>query len=170
VRQPSKRVVSYLYLGSAGAANLLSNLDDLSITGIVNCTNDHEVPNHYGGKIEYIRIAIYDEDQAQILPYLAGAVVFIHRHICGGGAVLVHCKRGASRSATVVIAYLMAYRSLSRDEAFCQVKRRRRLVSPNEGFWDQLNEFEKDLAKTQDLAQLEMPPPTEESVNDAKFD
>jgi hypothetical protein len=49
--------------------------------------------------------------------------------------------RGVSRSASVVIAFLVASQGLSRDEAYVIVRRRRPLASPNLGFWEQLGEF-----------------------------
>lgn len=41
---------------------------------------------------------------------------------------------GVSRSATIVIAYLMKKRKLSYDDAFKFVKTRRVIVWPNDGF------------------------------------
>ena len=42
--------------------------------------------------------------------------------------VLVHCMAGVSRSATLVIAYLMKSRNVSFNEAFAIVKSKRKLV------------------------------------------
>lgn len=49
------------------------------------------------------------------------------------GAVLVHCYFGVSRSATVVIAYIMKKYGLSYSEAFEKVKAKRSIVYPNQG-------------------------------------
>jgi len=56
--------------------------------------------------------------------------------------VLVHCEMGVSRSATVVLAYLVRYHGMSRDEAYLAVRKRRPMVNPNPGFWKQLEAFE----------------------------
>ncbi|XP_023720741.1 dual specificity protein phosphatase MPK-4 isoform X1 [Cryptotermes secundus] len=58
------------------------------------------------------------------------------------GAVLVHCYFGVSRSATVVIAYIMKKYELSFEDAFERVKSRRRFVGPNPGFTSQLHLYE----------------------------
>ena len=48
--------------------------------------------------------------------------------------VLVHCAMGMSRSATVVIMYLMKKFNLCLDDALSLVKERRHVVDPNSGF------------------------------------
>jgi protein-tyrosine phosphatase len=57
--------------------------------------------------------------------------------------VLVHCYAGVSRSATITIAYIMKTSSKKFENAFEEVKKRRICISPNEGFIDQLKDFEK---------------------------
>ena len=52
---------------------------------------------------------------------------------------------GVSRSATIVIAYLMWTQHLKYKEALEKVKEKRPLVGPNEGFEKQLEMFEKYL-------------------------
>lgn len=55
-----------------------------------------------------------------------------------GGVVFVHCNAGVSRSAAVVIAYLMKLKKLSYLEAFDVLKKERPCIKPNEGFVKQL--------------------------------
>lgn len=62
-----------------------------------------------------------------------------------GGKVLIHCRAGISRSATVCIAYLMYGGHLTLDEAHDYLKRCRPLISPNLNFMRQLAEFETCL-------------------------
>ncbi|GIL80227.1 hypothetical protein Vretimale_17425 [Volvox reticuliferus] len=58
------------------------------------------------------------------------------------GVVLVHCMAGMSRSASVVVAYLMWGDHLPYVEAFKQVKAARPCIYPNLGFLLQLWEWE----------------------------
>ena len=62
-----------------------------------------------------------------------------------GGKVLVHCKAGVSRSATVCIAYLMCCKSMTFEQAFEFVRAKRSIISPNISFMQQLIEFEHVL-------------------------
>jgi protein-tyrosine phosphatase len=52
---------------------------------------------------------------------------------------------GISRSASIVVAYLMYKNKMSYDEAFDEVKNKRSVISPNIGFQEQLKKFEKIL-------------------------
>jgi len=63
-----------------------------------------------------------------------------------GGKILIHCRAGISRSATICIAYLMYAGRLTLDEAHDYLKRRRPLISPNLNFMRQLAEFGSSLA------------------------
>jgi Icc-related predicted phosphoesterase len=61
------------------------------------------------------------------------------------GNVLVHCEQGMSRSATIVIAYLMYSMDITYQQAHLLVKRARPFICPNDGFVEQLQIFEKRL-------------------------
>jgi protein-tyrosine phosphatase len=50
------------------------------------------------------------------------------------GNTLIHCRHGASRSASFVIAYLMSEQQLSFEDAFALAKSKRSSVSPNVSF------------------------------------
>lgn len=54
---------------------------------------------------------------------------------------MVHCYYGVSRSATIVIAYIMKKYRLKYDRAFERVKAKRILTQPNPGFIQQLRLF-----------------------------
>ena len=63
----------------------------------------------------------------------------------GEEKILVHCRAGASRSATIVIAYLMWTKKMEYGKALQFVKDKRFIVFPNDGFREQLKMFEKLL-------------------------
>lgn len=63
------------------------------------------------------------------------------------GKVLVHCHVGVSRSATLVLAYLMLKQNLTLVEAICAVKDNRGVI-PNRGFLRQLIKLDGQLFGT----------------------
>jgi predicted protein tyrosine phosphatase len=72
-------------------------------------------------------------------------------------AVLVHCGAGVSRSAALVIAYLMRRFTWPAERAREHCRARRSLVNPNQGFWRQLCAFEAQLGITQRCAHAARP-------------
>lgn len=69
--------------------------------------------------------------------------------------VFIHCVGGRSRSASIVIAYLMKYgeadtnSKMTFKEAYEYASKRRAVVAPNHGFLEQLIDYEKHLCKAQ---------------------
>ena len=61
--------------------------------------------------------------------------------------VLVHCKQGVSRSATLIIAYVMKATGKTMNEAYAMVKDKSPVISPNLVLIYQLNEYEKEMRK-----------------------
>lgn len=59
--------------------------------------------------------------------------------------MLVHCARGISRSAALVLAYLMLREGLTLVEAVEAVRRHRNIL-PNAGFLKQLCQLDSALA------------------------
>ena len=69
----------------------------------------------------------------------------------GAGGVFVHCAMGKSRSATLVVAYLMWKYSLDAGMALGQLCEGRPVCDPNPGFKEQLSVWEKMCrAQTED--------------------
>lgn len=54
----------------------------------------------------------------------------------------MHCHRGMSRSASLVIAFKMKHRNMSLGEAFDRTKACRSCIRPNDGFLGQLHKYE----------------------------
>ena len=67
--------------------------------------------------------------------------------------MLVHCNAGVSRSAAIVIAYLMYSQHLNYQQAFDLVKSKRPAIRPNDGFVAELKQLQDDLF-TKSLAKI----------------
>ena len=52
--------------------------------------------------------------------------------------MVVNCAAGVSRSATVVLAWLMSRKKMTLFDAFAFLRSKRRFVYPNKGFWELL--------------------------------
>jgi protein-tyrosine phosphatase len=99
--------------------------------------------------ITYLRIIIDDADDEHISKHFEATSAFIQQHLGEGHAVLVHCYAGISRSATVCIAFLMRNRDLSLNQAYAVVEVVRSIIYPNEGFYKQLQEYERKLRSSE---------------------
>jgi protein-tyrosine phosphatase len=64
---------------------------------------------------------------------------FIKEAKNNGGKVLIHCKMGISRSASVTISFLMKENELDLETAMRKVKKARSIVSPNKSFIKQVS-------------------------------
>lgn len=65
-----------------------------------------------------------------------------------GKKVLVHCQQGASRSATLIIAYGMyIHKDMSATEAYALAQSKSRWVNPNMSLLFSLNDFKKIIDK-----------------------
>ncbi|KAI5650592.1 hypothetical protein M9H77_36597 [Catharanthus roseus] len=89
--------------------------------------------------------SLSDREDVNISQYFEDCFEFIEEAKKSGGGVLVHCFLGRSRSATIVVAYLMKKHGMSLAQALAHVKERRPVAGPNSGFIAQLQNLEKTL-------------------------
>ncbi|KAG5927646.1 hypothetical protein E4U53_002833 [Claviceps sorghi] len=95
---------------------------------------------------EYIHIP-WDHN-TDIAPDLLHLCEIIEDRTKNGQKVLVHCQQGASRSASLIIAYGI-YQSpeLSVNDAYYAAQAKSRWISPNMKLMYSLQDFQKDLSK-----------------------
>ncbi|EPS65926.1 hypothetical protein M569_08851, partial [Genlisea aurea] len=132
-----------LYLGSVGAAENWFSLRKLNITHILTVANCF--PPVHPDNFTYKVVSVADRADVNISQHFDECIAFIDEAKSNGGAVLVHCFAGRSRSATVVVAYLMSKTGMSLSQAMEHVRNRRPVVCPNYGFMQQLEAYEKTL-------------------------
>uniref|UniRef100_K3WQR5 Tyrosine specific protein phosphatases domain-containing protein n=1 Tax=Globisporangium ultimum (strain ATCC 200006 / CBS 805.95 / DAOM BR144) TaxID=431595 RepID=K3WQR5_GLOUD len=73
------------------------------------------------------------------------ALDFIDSALLDGGCVLVHCFAGKSRSATLVLAYLIARKQMRLEAALALLQALRPQAQPNSGFLVELALWEQQL-------------------------
>ena len=86
-----------------------------------------------------------DVDNFDLSEHFEKCFDYIHEHRKDGRGVLVHCMAGVSRSATIVIGYLMRYQNMDLKTAYQFVKRKRTCIGPNKGFIEQLIKYDQDV-------------------------
>lgn len=128
-----------LYLG-----NQIAGLKvPLTIRYVVSCRSMPERPHAY--HVIWKPIRIHDVPEANLSAYFADVFEFIDS---AKGNILIHCMKGNSRSATLVIAYIMRKFDVPFKSAYNYVKSRRPTINPNSGFLLQLEEYEKTISTT----------------------
>src|SRR5271154_6744959 len=97
-------IVEGLYLGNLKDASNEKLLQQYGITHILGLVNGQP---RFDNIIYLVYNNVDDHPNQNILQYFGQSISFIDKAINKGGKVLVHCFAGVSRSATIVIAYLM---------------------------------------------------------------
>nr|XP_057917894.1 dual specificity protein phosphatase 13-like isoform X2 [Doryrhamphus excisus] len=131
-----------LFLGDMSAANDRYIVWKLGITHVVNAAHGRAYSRgsrrFYGDGVDYYGIPAEDSVTFDLSAYFYPCAEYIHNALgtaCAG--VLVHCAVGVSRSASLVLAYLMIWHGYTLLEAIRKVKERR-WIFPNKGFLRQL--------------------------------
>ena len=110
----------WLFLSGQLAASNLGCLQRLGITHVLNCCE--RIPCKFKGRLKYKVIPVMDTKSSDIRAYIPDAVEFIDEVFAGNGKVLVHCMVGASRSVSLVLAWLVAHCRLPLKQAFQLVR------------------------------------------------
>lgn len=87
------------------------------------------------------------------LPYLTD---IIHQADINNRKVLIHCQCGVSRSASLIVAYIMKYQDLSLNDAYNMLKGVAKDISPNMSLIFQLMEWNEKLRGKQHQTQTHM--------------
>ncbi|GCC37997.1 dual specificity phosphatase 29-like [Chiloscyllium punctatum] len=102
--------------------------------------------------IDYYGVEAEDVPTFNLSEFFYPAAQYIDNALSTPGAkLLVHCARGRSRSATLVLAYLMIYKNMTVVDAVQQVIKHR-CILPNRGFLKQLRALDIELAMERSIA------------------
>ncbi|KAM6265843.1 dual specificity protein phosphatase 13B-like [Porphyrio hochstetteri] len=139
-----------IYLGDAWAARSKTTLQSLNITHILNAA-DGPYSINTGAKyykdlqIEYYGVEAFDDPSFDLSIFFCDAANFIGKALnTSGGKVFVHCAMGVSRSASLVLAFLMIHENMTLVDALKTVSAHRN-ICPNSGFLSQLRDLDIKL-------------------------
>jgi hypothetical protein len=104
-----------------------------------------ELPPVFPDEFIYKKIPIYDSEHIKINKYFDECFEFINS--AKGNNLLIHCGAGMSRSASILIAYLIYSKKIPYSEALRLVKSKRAIVKPNQGFEKILRNYSFELTK-----------------------
>ncbi|NXW73319.1 DS13B phosphatase, partial [Hirundo rustica] len=139
-----------VFLGDAWAARSKTILQGLNITHILNAADGpysiNTGPKYYADlQIEYYGVEAFDDPSFDLSIFFYDAANFIGKALnSSGGKVLVHCAMGVSRSATLVLAFLMIHENMTLVDALKTVSAHRN-ICPNSGFLSQLRNLDIKL-------------------------
>ncbi|KAJ0067315.1 hypothetical protein NL108_016482 [Boleophthalmus pectinirostris] len=169
---PVDEVWPGLYIGNVAVAQNKKTLCKLGITHVLNAAHSKQGSigdqRFYGDTCVYFGIPAEDSDEFNLSQHFRPAAEFIHtalktkdgksqrnwQHsltlsalmlgVCTG-KVLVHCIMGVSRSASLVVAYLMLHQRLTLSNALKHVIQKRSIY-PNRHFLSLLLKLDDQLS------------------------
>ncbi|XP_076244490.1 protein phosphatase Slingshot isoform X4 [Calliopsis andreniformis] len=133
-------IFDHVYLGSEWNASNLEELQKNGVRHILNVTR--EIDNFFPGMFTYLNVRVYDDEKTDLLKHWDDTFKYITKAKKEGSKVLVHCKMGVSRSASVVIAYAMKAYNWDFSQAWKHVKEKRNCIKPNNSFLLQLETYQ----------------------------
>jgi hypothetical protein len=105
-------IINGIWLGNYNAANDFNFIINNKIKYIINACDI--ISNNFSS-VKYLSFPMSDNDicQKNFFKMIIKAAAIINKAISENYSVLIHCKRGHHRSASIVTYYLMMYHNLS---------------------------------------------------------
>lgn len=150
VQEPT-HIIDNIFLGSAFNAANTESFQKYGIERVLNVTK--EIPNLFPESYEYHRINVRDTRDSFLHHHYEESLEFLKREPTK--KVLIHCYMGSSRSASVVIYYLMKIHNMSYEEALQFTQSKREVVNLNKNFATELQTMlDKPLPLTQGKSEI----------------
>jgi len=142
------QIVENLWVGDIRSPCNKNSLKENNIDMIVSAV--YGATAHHPFDFNYEKANLRDVTNENILGEIDRLLPEIRKEILDCKGVLVHCMQGASRSVTIVAAYLIKYHEMKAEEALRFMKRKRSCVNPNQGYRDQLSTFAEKIYQQKD--------------------
>ena len=148
------KVYPHVFIGNKNA--IITREDILqknNIQIVISALTEEEYEDYMIGEqdfenVDWHRLVIDDDRYEEIKEHFSSTTKLIANAVNNGVNILVHCAAGASRSATLVLAYIMTENNMKYDDALKCVRKYRPEVEPNAGFERQLYELEDSIFGT----------------------
>ena len=139
-------IIDNIYLGNSEAASNEEYLKEYNISTVINCAED--LTSVYK-ELKFMELNLYDIYEQNLFPKFDIAYKYIKLH--SKNNILIHCVVGMSRSASLVIFYMMKEKGWDYDTCYKYVKERRPIVEPNVGFEAQLRDYYDKYIKNNNI-------------------
>jgi len=134
-----------LFLSNYRGAGDKESLLKLGVGHVLCVNGTAEECNEHPDTFTYFNIDIDDDEDADIGSHIADALSFIEAAKKKGSGVVVHCAAGISRSATMVLAYLIVKKKMNMRKAFFYLLTKRPCIWPNVGFMKKLRVLDEEV-------------------------
>ncbi len=135
------QITEHIFLGDEAGCNQ-TFFQEKNIKAVLQIMpNPPNIPD----EISHLHIDILDKGNVDIIEIINRCYTFIDENIEKGNNIYIHCAMGISRSASVVIGYIMRKNRMKYNDAYKYVQSKRPQIEPNFGFCCQLMMFEKSL-------------------------
>ena len=146
--EPTK-IIDNLYLGSAYNAASFYKLKNNNIKLIINVTNS--ISKYYPDDFQYLKYELEDNNNDSISEFLIDSYINIKRFQKNNpeSNILVHCFAGASRSASIILYYLVIENrknniNYSLEDALDYLKEKRIIINPTQKFINELKNIKNN--------------------------
>ena len=136
-------ILDNIYLGDVLAAENETYLKSFNISVVINCAYEHI--SEYEDLKAY-ELKLTDHYPQQLFPIFETAYKII-KHYNRNSKIYIHCMSGVSRSASLVIFYIMKEKKWDYDKSFDYVQKIRTNINPNSDFVNQLKEYYEKYIK-----------------------
>ena len=137
-------IIDNIYLGNAYNASNYTYLMENNIKCIVNATDEIDNYFEYSHELTYMKLkGVIDNSNSSIKNYFDDFIRFITEN--KDSNTLIHCYMGSSRSATLVVLYLIYFKMYYIDDAIKYVEDKCFRVNINLRYIEELQEYIKKI-------------------------
>jgi protein-tyrosine phosphatase len=148
-------IIPNLYLSNWNSSNNIHELKNNNIKAVITIETspkpEYILKYYKDNNIDFLYLPLNDYPSENIYKYFDSSYNFIKKHINKGENVLVHCRMGISRSATLVLNYIYKNNintfpnnncvSCTVKNIISYIRTKRPIVNPNPGFIQQVIQY-----------------------------
>ena len=141
------KIVDRIYLGNYMNAESEHFIINNNIGLVINMAKELNKPEwttlkRHNQEPIYVKFPLEDLPSQNIIPVVFDVVALMEKFLqTSKKNILIHCRAGISRSASMVIAYLMMKTGMSYLQVYEFVRGKRPIVNPNPRFVKQLEKM-----------------------------